>query len=204
MEGSPFFIWFAPQLPHQPFDAPQNFRDPYEALGLASCAEFDCSGNCATCANEVNYLANVAWFDGLIGELVGELERRNLRDNTLLIYVTDNGWGLNYQFAPGVGKGKMTLYEMGYRTPIIFNWPGHVPAGAAYDDLVSSTDIAPTILEYAGLDVLPEQEGLSLRQRIEGGPSTGRTELIGYDVGLEPGGPGSLPAHRHLAVHSIR
>jgi len=184
VQGDPFFVWFAPALPHAPYTAPRNFHEPYEALGLTTCAAFDCWGNCENCANEVNYLANVAWLDSLIGELIAELEARDLREDTLLIYIADNGWGLNYQFFSTTGKGKWTLYELGFRTPLIINWPGHVPAGATYDDLISSVDVAPTIADYAGVDTPPEQRGMSLRERIEGGPSLGRTEVIGFYEGV--------------------
>ncbi len=181
VQSGPFFVWFAPQIPHSPFDAPQNFRDPYEALGLETCADNDCGGLCMYCPNEVNYLSNVTWFDALVGELMDELDGRGLLTNTLVIYITDNGWGLNMQYFAGSGQGKGTLYEMGFRTPVIFSWPGVIPAGGVYDDLVSATDIAPTILDYAGVDTLPEQEGESLRAQIEGGLPLGRTELIGLD-----------------------
>ncbi len=184
VEGDPFFVWFAPALPHTPFTAPQNFRDPYEALGLKSCATAGCWGQCANCPNEVNYLSNISWLDSLIGELIGELEDRGLRENTMIIYLADNGWGLNLQLFSGMGRGKKTLYDLGFRTPLIFNWPGHVPAGVAYDDLISTTDIAPTICDYTGIDRLPEQAGVSLRERIEGGPSPGRTEVIGLYEGI--------------------
>jgi len=180
VEGSPFFVWFAPALPHSPFTAPQNFHEPFEDLGLTSCATNNCWGNCANCPNEVNYLANIAWLDSLIGELLAELESRDLREDTLLIYLADNGWGLNFQTFSGAGKGKKTMYELGFRTPMIINWPGHVPAGVAYDDLISTVDVVPTIADYAGVDTHPEQRGFSLRERVEGGPSLGRTEVIGF------------------------
>jgi len=179
VQGNPFFVWFAPALPHTPYTAPRNFREPYEALGLESCATASCWGRCDECATEVNYLANVSWFDSLVGELIVELERRDLRDDTLLIYLSDNGWGLNFQRFSGKGKGKKTLYELGFRTPMIVNWPGRIPGGRVYDDLVSSVDVAPTIADYAGIDAAPEMRGMSLRGRVEGGPSVGRTEVIG-------------------------
>ena len=64
---------------------------------------------------------------------------------------------------------------------MIFSWPCQIPSGEIYDDLVSSTDIAPTIFDYVGIEALPEQQGLSLRRRIEGGPASGRNEIIGLD-----------------------
>jgi len=170
VQGSCFFAWFAPKLPHFPYNATQIYRQHYEDLGLQS--------------EEVDYLANVSWFDDVVGELVSELEDRNLRNDTLIIYVSDNGWGLGYQIISGQGRGKGTLYDLGLRTPVIFQWPGHVPAGVVHDDLVSMSDIVPTIYDYVGADAVPEQQGVSLRSRVEGGPPLGRTELIGSLEGL--------------------
>ncbi|MBM4269035.1 MAG: hypothetical protein FJ144_20910 [Deltaproteobacteria bacterium] len=169
-DGRPFFLWFAPLLPHTPFDAPQEYRDPYEALGLPFWA--------------VNYLANMTWFDELVGELLAELEERGLAENTLVIYASDNGWGLGFQFFPGQGKGKGTLYDLGFRTPILFRWPARIPAGATYDDLVSTSDIPATILDYVfGKDAPAGAVGLSLRERLEGGAPVGRSEIVTYDAG---------------------
>jgi hypothetical protein len=165
VQGSCFFAWFAPKLPHIPYDAAQVYRQSYEDLGLP--------------VSQVNYLANLSWFDEVVGELLSELDERGLRDDTLVVYVTDNGWGLGYQVIAGQGRGKGTLYDVGFRTPILFQWPGHVPAGVVHDDLVSLTDIVPTIYDYVGADPVPEQQGISLRSRIAGGPPVGRTEIIG-------------------------
>jgi uncharacterized sulfatase len=185
VEGEPFFLWFAPMLPHTPFldpqhpgpplNPPQNFLDPYLALGLGSCTNLPwCCPSLNWYCNQLGYLANVSWLDAVIGELVDELDSRGLRDDTLLIYFSDNGW----DWSANPPKGKLTLYDLGFRTPMIFNWPGHVPAGVSYDDLVSVTDVPRTVFDYAGVDPLPEQQGLSLRARVEGGPPVPRSEII--------------------------
>jgi arylsulfatase A-like enzyme len=166
VEGHRFFAWVAPSLPHVPYDAPQAYRQHYEDLGLQP--------------YEVDYLANVTWLDEIVGEVIGELEERALRDDTLLLYVSDNGWGLGLQFIPGSGRGKGTLYDLGFRTPVIVQWPGRIPEGMVYDDLVSLTDVVPTIYDYVGADGVPGQEGVSLRPRIEGGSPLARTEVIGF------------------------
>jgi uncharacterized sulfatase len=170
LDGECFFAWIAPTLPHLPYSAPEIYRAPYQALGLQS--------------YEVGYLANVTWLDQVVGEVLEELDERGLRDETLIVYVSDNGWGLGLQFVPGSGRGKGTLYDVGFRTPVILHWPGHVPAGAVYDDLVSIADVVPTIYDYVGADEPPGQQGMSLRPRIEGGSPLGRTEVIGFHEGL--------------------
>lgn len=171
-QDGPFFVWFAPQIPHSPYDAPQNFRNTYINQGLpAPGTGWPTPGD---------YFANVSWFDALVGELIEELQSRGLRNDTLIVYFADNGWDLEGSLA----RGKSSLYELGFRTPMIFNWPGHVPTNRAYTDLVSTTDLAPTIFEYAGVDAIPEQQGVSLKSRIHGGTTVPRTELIGLHEGV--------------------
>src|SRR5262249_46494957 len=128
-DGAPFLLWFAPMLPHVPYDAPAEFRAPYERLGIDR--------------RLVDYYANVSWFDALVGLLVDELRQRGLRDDTLILYFSDNGFEIG-EFA-GFGDGKGTLHEQGFRTPLVVNWPGHVPAAVTRDDLVSLLDVFPTV-----------------------------------------------------------
>jgi hypothetical protein len=162
--GQPFFAWFAPMLPHVPYDAPPAYRAPLVALGLAS--------------YEVDHLSSIRWFDELLGELLLELDRRGLRDDTLIIYAADNGWGLGFQSVAGSGRGKGTLYDLGFRTPIIVNQPGVVPAGGRYDDFVSLSDLPATILDYAGVPIPAHSTGSSLRSRVSGGAPIGRAGLV--------------------------
>ena len=168
----PFFVWFAPQLPHLPHNAPKEFRTRYESLGLPWWAP--------------RYYANVTWFDAAVGDLLHHLEERGVRDRTLIVYLADNGWqapgpGIEYDSVLGGHQGKMSLYEAGFRTPVLFNWPGRIPAGARRDDLVSIVDLFPTLLDYAGAppSANPDRPGVDLREILEGNPAPLRSELIG-------------------------
>jgi arylsulfatase A-like enzyme len=91
-------------------------------------------------------------------------------------------------------RGKKSMYELGFRTPIILSWPGHVPAGVVRDQLVSAVDLFPTLLDYAqpraakpraaqpraaALELPPGRPGHSLRPLLEGGADWPRTEVIG-------------------------
>jgi uncharacterized sulfatase len=168
VDGEPFFVWFAPMLPHKPYDAPPEYKRPLARLGLAR--------------HEVYYLANVRWFDELVGELLRELDARRLRDDTLIVYLSDNGWGLGFQTVFGQGRGKGTPYDLGSRTPVMFSWPGRIPAGD-YPDLVLASDVPATILSYARVERPPGSMGLDLRARLEGGAPAGRTEIIQHHLG---------------------
>lgn len=167
--SAPFFLWLAPALPHLPYDAPALFRTPYENLGLLPA--------------EVGYYANVSWLDAFVGAVLAELDARGLRDDTLVVYVSDNGAAPGPN-SPGAGKAKGTLYELGFRTPLIFSLPGRVPAGVVRDDLVSTLDVPATLLDYGGGDALDDGGARSLRTALETGAPAGGDRL----AGLLPGG----------------
>jgi hypothetical protein len=124
------------------------------------------------------YYANISWLDAFVGRLLAELETRGLRDDTLIVFVSDNGMGAEQPIA-GTGQGKGTLYEMGFRQPIVVSWPGHVPAGVTRTDLVPTRDIAPTLLDYARADALEDGDGRSLRRALETGAPAGRDRIVG-------------------------
>ena len=168
--SSPFFLWVSPILPHVPFDAPAEYRAPFAQLGMT--------------AAEVGYFGNVRWFDEFLGELVGELDRRGLRQDTLIFYVSDNGWGVDLQPSVGAGRGKATPYDLGVRVPIIVSGPSNLVVPGRYDDLVLSSDIAATILSYVdGARIPPESVGQSLRPRIEGGPPVAHQRIVTHEFG---------------------
>jgi arylsulfatase A-like enzyme len=171
----PFFVWFAPQLPHLPHNAPKEFRAPYEKLDLPWFAP--------------GYYASVTWFDAAVGRLVEHLEERGIRGRTLLVYLADNGWqppgpGVDYDYVIGGHKAKQSLYELGFRTPIVFNWPGEIAAGERKDDLVSTVDLFPTLLDYAGAPPPTNRPGVDLRAILEGEQVATRSAIIGTAAAL--------------------
>ena len=170
----PFFIWYAPQLPHYPFDSPQKYRDIYKDKGYSRSA--------------VEYYANCSWFDNVLGELIQFLKVRDLFDNTLFIYVNDNGWEQepDQEFINdpmrshnGGDKGKLSIYDVSFRTPIIFSWKDHIKSGIRRTDLVHSTDIPATILDIVGLDKEIDHFGNSIKDMILGKGNGNRTRIIG-------------------------
>jgi arylsulfatase A len=113
------------------------------------------------------YADNIAYMDKLVGKLVAELERLKLRDNTLIIFVGDNGTGGQYADESTIGGRRLSgekgsMLEGGAHVPWIVNWPGRTPAGKVSDQLVDSTDFVPTFAELAGAK-LPENKVLDGR-----------------------------------------
>ena len=172
---NPFFIWYAPQLPHYPFDAPEKYTKLYEGRGYSKSA--------------VEYYANCTWFDDAVGELIKYFKTNRLYNNTLFIYINDNGWEQEPQQEffddpmrshNGGDKGKLSVYDQSFRTPIIFSWESNIEKNLRRDDLVHSTDIPATILDIAGINIPNDYHGTSYKNAIYNEPFSGRTEIIGH------------------------
>lgn len=170
-----FFVWFAPMLPHVPHDPPPAMRKLYATSDLGTAAK--------------RYFGSVSWLDARIGELIAELEALGLRDRTLIVFVADNGWQQDLTIevdlsSLGDPQGKFSIGEIGFRTPMIFSWPGSLPAGRRDDTLVSTLDLFPTLLDFAGVreggSLVPPsgRTGVNLRDLLEGGAAPDREHLI--------------------------
>ena len=171
----PFFLWYAPSLPHTPLNPPPEHYAHYANTTLSESAK--------------EYYGNCTWFDAGVGDLVRHLEDRGLRENTLFVYVNDNGWEqppfAEYRndailYANGGPRGKLSMHDLAFRTPIILYWPGRIEPKVFEWDLVSTVDIVPTLLDYAGLEPPTDLPGRSLRTIIEGSDGPERKHLIGH------------------------
>lgn len=150
--GRPFFLWYAPFLPHTPHTPPDRLLARYDAPGRT--------------AEVARYLAMIEWLDESVGELMDYLDRSGLRESTLVFYVADNGWIQDPRGVSGVAaRSKLSSYEAGTRTPIVVRWPGRVAPGRDERTLVSTLDLAPTVLRAAGLRPRPELPGIDLLDR---------------------------------------
>ena len=143
----PFFVWYAPFLPHTPHNPPKRLLDKYakktESKFIA------------------RYWAMCEWFDETCGQLLDHLDEKKLADDTIVLYVTDNGWiqrADNGRYAP---RSKRSQYDGGLRTPIMVRWPGKVKPEDR-PELANSIDLAPTILKACGLAPTEEMQGIDL------------------------------------------
>jgi len=143
----PFFVWYAPFLPHTPHNPPKRLFDKYakktESKFIA------------------RYWAMCEWFDETCGQLLNHLDEKKLADNTIVLYVTDNGWiqrADNGRYAP---RSKRSQYDGGLRTPIMVRWPGKVKPGER-PELANSIDLAPTLLKACGLAPTKAMQGIDL------------------------------------------
>ena len=155
-DKNPFFVWYAPFLPHTPHNPPDRLLKKYQREDRPT--------------DEATYFAMCDWFDVTCGELIEHLKHRNLADNTLVVYICDNGWRplsrsdvpvpkmWNQRFSP---RSKGSPYENGIRTPIMFSLPGRIQP-ARSENLASSIDLRPTILKLCGLQLSGQLPGIDL------------------------------------------
>jgi uncharacterized sulfatase len=107
------------------------------------------------------YWAMCERFDETCGQLLDHLDECGLKENTLVVFVTDNGWIQSTDRPEYAAKSKRSQYDGGLRTPIMLRWPGKIdPATVATP--VSSIDVAPTVLAACGLEPTTDMPGINL------------------------------------------
>ncbi|HEC02033.1 MAG TPA: sulfatase, partial [Phycisphaerales bacterium] len=146
-DGKPFFVWYAPFMPHAPHTPPERLEKKY--LPKAPTPAI------------ARYWAMCEWFDETCGELLTYLDEKGLRDNTIVAYVCDNGW-IQSPDKPNKcePRSKLSPYEGGIRTPIMIRWPAKVKPRMDTETLVSSIDLAPTLLRACGLAPTSAMQGV--------------------------------------------
>lgn len=148
-KGKPFLVWYAPMLPHTPHNPPDDLLSKYLKVAPGE--------------PTARYWANVEWFDRTCGQLLNYLESAGLKENTIVIYTTDNGWiqdaKAKNQFAP---RSKRTAYEGGIRTPIMVRWPARLKPRLEEKYLATNLDIWPTLAGLLGTPQPPGLPGINL------------------------------------------
>ena len=168
----PMFIWWAPKIPHLPHNPPQEYLALFDRNEIPVPAWIAKDRRESFLEKEHLSLAMEAWLDDGVGKLEEKLRDKGIHENTLFVFVIDNGWcnGL-------VSKG--SPFEKGVRTPVFFSWPAKIKGGQRFDGLISTLDIYPTILDYSGANTPASAAGNSLRPIIDGRTTTSRQRLFG-------------------------
>lgn len=143
----PFFVYLAHTAPHAPLMAPEEETQKYDSLGK----------------KRATYAAMVSIIDQGLGRIMNALEETGQDNNTLLVFMSDNGGSFIASDNSPLRGAKSTLYEGGIRVLATARWPGHIPAGTIIDEPCSYIDILPTFLSAAGESVLTENTGLDGR-----------------------------------------
>jgi len=177
--AKPLFLYLAFTAPHAPYQAPEAAIDAYRAVADPT---------------RRTYAAMITSMDAQIGRVVAELERRGMRDNTLIVFQSDNGGPRSAKFTGEVDTskstipadngryrdGKGTLYEGGSRVMALANWPGRIPPGTVVDSPVHVVDMYPTLAGLAGATSAGAKplDGLDVWPAIAGASPSPRSEVV--------------------------
>lgn len=165
----PFFMWIGFNDPHRPYGEGSKDSDA-DASGL-SLADLAVSPDAVTVRPHLAdapgtrreiaaYQTEIRRLDANIGWVIDQLEARGELENTLIVFLSDNG-------AP-FPREKTSLYDAGTRTPLIVSWPAQLPQNERIDGLASAIDFGPTILDAAGIAKPEIMEGSSLLPIMQG------------------------------------
>jgi arylsulfatase A-like enzyme len=179
----PLFLDLAFNAPHAPYQAPAADLDRYRTI--------------ADPARRA-YAAQVAAMDEQIGRVVKALDANRMRDNTLILFQSDNGGTRNPMFSGEVDtstlkslppdngpyrEGKGTVYEGGTRVVAVANWPGRIKPGTVVNEMIHEVDLYPTLVGLAGAQAGGGKpiDGLDVWGTISEGKPSPRTEMV-YDL----------------------
>jgi arylsulfatase A-like enzyme len=159
----PFFVWLASFDPHRGYQAGAVARPHQPSDAVLPPYHPDTP---EVRADYALYYDEIARLDGYVGQVLDELKQQGVDQNTLVIFNTDNGRPFP--------RCKTTVYDSGVQTPLIVRWPNRIVAGTTCDRLVSSVDLAPTIVEACGGKQLPSFQGRSFANLLVEPQAAGR------------------------------
>ncbi len=171
-EGKPFFTYLPTNAPHGPHFVPEKYRDPIRRALIEAQDKGEVAAiEPARVRALVSFLAMIANIDENMGRLEEFLDEQNLRDNTIVIFLTDNGstMGPRY-FNAGMRGGKVTLWEGGHRAPCFVRWPeGGLREPGEVSELTQVQDLLPTLLDLCGLPAAESNlDGINLGGLLRG------------------------------------
>jgi N-sulfoglucosamine sulfohydrolase len=160
----PFCFWYGSTDPHRPYDLGSGAKAGLNAKNVKVPPVWP--DNATVRSDILDYYLEVQRFDDQVGELLRLLEQSGRTENTIVIIMSDNGMPFP--------RAKANLYDMGTHLPLAIRWPARMPkkGGQESQAFVSWTDLAPTILEAAGVKVPADMNGTSLVPLLTTGKDT--------------------------------
>jgi len=149
--AEPFFVYLSTNVPHVPLEIAAEEIVPFTDAGLDE-----------TTARHYAMLANL---DTNFGRLADALERLGLADDTIVMFMSDNGPAFGNRFNAGLRDQKGSVYDGGIKVPFFVRWPGEIPGGRDVDRIADAIDVLPTVLDLCGVslprDIRPDGVSLS-------------------------------------------
>ena len=172
----PFFLYLSFNAPHTPLQLPEDYEQQYADLTFDP-ATYPQQGRPFPDMSEDDIddarrvYGMVTNIDDNVGRVWNQLDRLNLTENTLLIFMTDNG-PQQVRYTGGLRGRKGTVYEGGIRVPFFMHWPGHLPEDHEVEVYAAHIDLVPTLLQVANLSTPDDLnlDGHNLMPAIKGTP----------------------------------
>lgn len=167
-KDKPFFFWFASHDAHRPFTA-DTFKITHDPAKIN--VPVFLSDTPETRQDLASYYNEIGRFDYYVGKVMEELSREGVLENTLVIVMSDNGRPFP--------RSKTRVYDSGMKTPFVVYWPnGLKNKGIITESLISSIDVAPTILELAGITTPDDYQGISFVPILKNPAAEIRTDVF--------------------------
>ncbi len=196
-QEQPFLVYYPMILPHWPFEPTPDSPEWDPTARKHDEAEQPGRGD------EAFFIDMVEYTDKLVGNVVDKLEELGLRENTLILFTSDNGTDRGIVSVVNGEEfigAKLSLTKGGTHVPLIANWPGTMPEGIVNDDLICFTNFFPTLAEIAGIDIPDglELDGQSFAPLLRGEDVELRDWLYMWMFrNNDPNGPGGEFARTH-------
>jgi arylsulfatase A-like enzyme len=193
-KGKPFFAYITPNAPHAPLDCPPGSDTPY--LGKVP-------------PNVAKFYGMIENIDTNVGKLLTKLKDLGIENDTLVIFMTDNGTATGDKvFNAGMRGAKNTPYTGGTRVPAFWRWPGKFPAGVDVPVLTCHWDIVPTLSEITGFkiegEVAKQAEGRSLMPLLKDPKAKWENRFFISHQGRWPKGKAAENAYSNASVRDER
>jgi len=198
--GNPFYLsvhYTAPHSPWTPDQHPRRTYDEYHQSCPFNSTPFEPMhpwqiSSAPTGFDELSrrrelsgYYTAITEMDRTIGDVIAELERQGIRQNTLIVFTSDNGMNMGHHGLYGKGNATFpaNMFDTSVKVPMIVSRPGSVPRGVVCDNMLSHYDLLPTLLDYLGMDnpVAAETPGSSFAGILRGKPFQGRGAIVVFD-----------------------
>lgn len=173
--GKAFFAFLSFHTVHTPLEAKSQVMDYYdEKFSKEDYYMVDIQENGSRkYQNMPEYAAMVQHMDENVGKLMDWIDKLGIRENTIVVFTSDNGGKHSVTSNAPLRGAKHNLYEGGIRVPLIVRWPGYVDPNSTYNEPLISNDFYPTLLDLVNLNLIPEQhvDGVSFKSVLFGNPN---------------------------------
>ena len=170
--ADPFFLYLSYNAPHTPLQLPEQYELEYLDMEYGA-GDFEVSGDrvskmsCRDMEDARKVYGMVSNIDDNLGRLLNTLEVLEIEENTLVVFMTDNG-PQQRRYTAGLNQGKSSVMEGGIRVPCMFYWKGVLQENRVISTPSAHIDMMPTLLEFAGISHIGEMDGISLYPALKG------------------------------------